>query len=82
MILDTLSESRLIQLKELLVVLADAIDNKPGARDLAQLAKQYRETLKEIDELEGSEPEHDEIATLLGGSDGVPGPIRKNITEI
>lgn len=82
MILDTLSESRLVQLKELLVVLADAIDNKPGARDLAQLAKQYRETLKEIDELEGSEPEDDEIAKLLGGADGLPGPVRKNIAEV
>ena len=76
MILDTLSESRLVQLKELLVVLADAIDDKPGARDLAQLAKQYRETLKEIDELEGGEPQDDEIAKLLGNSDGVPGSVR------
>ena len=56
--------------------------SKANSRSYAPLAKQYRETIKEIDELEGSEPENDEIATLLGGSDGVPGPIRKNITEI
>ena len=82
MLLDTLTESRLTQLKELLEILADAIDDKPGARDLSQLCKQYRETLKEIEELEGSEPENDEIAKLLGGADGVPGPVRKNNAEI
>ena len=79
---DSLTESRLFQLKELLAVLASAIDDKPGARDLAQLCKQYRETLKEIEELEGSEPEDDEIAKLLGGTDGVPGPVRKNNAEV
>lgn len=79
---DSLAESRLFQLKELLAVLASAIDDKPGARDLAQLCKQYRETLKEIEEIEGNESEEDEIAKLLGESNGVPGPVRKNNTEI
>ena len=53
--------SRLEQLKELLSILAETIDSKPGARDLAQLAKQYRETLKEIEELERSTDTDDEI---------------------
>ncbi len=79
---DSLAESRLFQLKELLAVLASAIDDKPGARDLAQLCKQYRETLREIEEIEGNEPEEDEIAKLLGESDGLPGPVRKNNAEV
>ena len=79
---DSLAASRLFQLKELLAVLASAIDDKPGARDLAQLCKQYRETLREIEEIEGNEPEEDEIAKLLGESDGLPGPVRKNNAEV
>ena len=57
--------SRLEQLKELLSILAETIDSKPGARDLAQLAKQYRETLKEIEELERSTDTDDEIGDIL-----------------
>lgn len=66
---------RLDQLKELLLILAKEIDDGPGARDMASLVKQYRETVKEIEELEGNEPKEDEIAKLLGG-DGVPGAVR------
>ena len=58
---------RLSQLKELRDILADEINSRPGARDLAQLAKQYRETLKEIEELEGNNVEEDEIEKLLKG---------------
>lgn len=56
--------SRLEQLKELLSILAETIDSKPGARDLAQLAKQYRETLREIEDIEGVETD-DEIGDIL-----------------
>lgn len=56
--------SRLAQLKELLGILAEAIDQRPGARDLAQLAKQYRETLREIEDIEGVETD-DEIGDIL-----------------
>lgn len=59
--------SRLIQLKALRDVLAAKINDDPGARDLAQLAKQYRETLKEIEEIEGGEHGEDEIEKLLNG---------------
>ena len=71
-------ESRLSQLKELLKVLAQAIDKAPGARDLAQLAKQYRETLKEIEELERGTDTDDEIGELLRQreADGEPGAVR------
>lgn len=53
------------QLKDLLETLADKINEDPGARDMAQLAKQYRETLKEIEELEGNDGAEDEIGKLL-----------------
>lgn len=58
---------RLTQLKALRDVLAAKINDDPGARDLAQLAKQYRETLKEIEEIEGGEHGEDEIEKLLNG---------------
>ena len=72
--------SRLEQLKELLSILAETIDSKPGARDLAQLAKQYRETLKEIEELERSTDTDDEIGDILRrrAADGEPGAVRPN----
>lgn len=57
--------NRLTQLKALRDVLAAKINDDPGARDLAQLAKQYRETLKEIEEIEGGEHGEDEIEKLL-----------------
>jgi DNA-directed RNA polymerase specialized sigma subunit len=50
--------------------------SKANSRSFAPLAKQYRETIKEIEEIEGSEPQDDEIAKLLGDSDGVPGSVR------
>ena len=43
---------RVAQLRELLKVLAKKLDSDPGSRDMANLAKQYRETLAEIEDLE------------------------------
>lgn len=78
--LEYLNDTRLAQLKALLEVLAASIDDKPGARDLAQLSKQYRETLKEIEEMEGATKDNDEIGELLAerAADGKPGAVRKN----
>ena len=78
--LEYLNDTRLAQLKALLEVLAASIDDKPGARDLAQLSKQYRETLKEIEEMEGVTKDNDEIGELLAerAADGKPGAVRKN----
>ena len=80
LMIGVLQQDRLTQLKALLEVLAAEIDDKPGARDLAQLAKQYRETLKEIEEIEGAEPTNDEISEILSerAADGKPGAVRKN----
>ena len=69
---------RLIKLRDILDAAINDCDSK---RDLAALSRQYRETIKEIEELEGSEPEDDEITKILGG-DGVPGPVRKNNAEV
>lgn len=77
-------ESRLSQLRELLAILAEAIDGKPGARDLSQLAKQYRETLKEIEELERGTDTDDEIGDILQRreADGEPGAVRPNRSAV
>ena len=78
--IEVLNQDRLAQLKALLEVLANEIDQKPGARDLAQLSKQYRETLKEIEEIEGTENTNDEISEILAerAAAGKSGTVRKN----
>ncbi len=60
------NDSREKQLKDLAEILADKINDDPGARDLAQLAKQYRETLKEIEEIEGASDGESEIDSIIG----------------
>lgn len=72
---------RVDQLNELLLILAKEIDDKPGARDMASLVKQYRETMKEIEELDNGEAE-DEITQILCQSDGCPGTVRKNRAKV
>lgn len=57
--------SRLEQLKCLRDIIADKINSDPGARDLAQLCKQFRETTKEIEEIEGASNGEDEIDRIL-----------------
>ena len=71
-------ESRLAQLKALLQILAETIDTRPGARDLAQLSRQYRETLAEIEEIEGAEQNDDDIEEILSAREaaGKPGAVR------
>lgn len=78
MIQDMIHESRVEQLKELLLILAKEIDDGPGARDMASLSKQYRETLAEIEAIEGDKSNEDEIQMLLTEreSNGKPGAIR------
>ena len=63
--LEKVNSDRLTQLKALLERLAVAIDGKPGARDLASLVRQYRETLREIEDIEGGIDESDEIQKIL-----------------
>ena len=70
--------TRLEKLKTLESLLSESLMGEAGARDLASLARQYRETLREIDELEGAEVDDDEITALLSNrkSGGKPGAVR------
>ena len=69
---------RLSQLIELRDKLATAIDECESMRDLAELSRQYRETIKEIEEIEGQGMNNDEIAEILTERDsmGKPGAVR------
>ena len=84
MISENLGKTRLAQLKALLEILATAIDAGPGARDLSQLAKQYRETLMEIEQIEGAEPSGDEISEILAdrAADGKSGAVRPRRAKV
>ena len=70
--------NHLEQLKTLATVLADAIDNCEDGQHLPQLTKQYRETIREIDEILGTEQEEDEIGAILSSreADGKSDTIR------
>jgi len=75
--------SRLTELKAAKRVLKRAIktaDEVDDLKSLAPLVKQYRETLRDIEELEGAQSNDDEIGALLAGreADGKPGAVRKN----
>lgn len=48
------------------------------SRSVAAIAKQYRETIKEIEEIEGADNGENEIEKILGGGNGVPGAVRKD----
>ena len=74
---EVVNNPRLEQLHALLKILAEEIDERPGARDMAQLSRQYRDTLREIEELEG-QAAPDEISKLLQkrAKSGKPGKVR------
>lgn len=75
--------SRLEKLKELERDLYELM-KKANSRSIAPLARQYRETLKEIEEIEGAENNGDEIAEILSGreADGKSGAVRKGRSGI
>lgn len=83
-VIELIHEDRLTQLRALLEYLAACIDELPGARDLASLSKQYRETLAEIEKLESKENHEDEISEILQDrkDSGRAGAVRKNRTAI
>lgn len=58
--------TRLDQLKQLALELAAQIDNPDDNHSMSQLARQYRETIAEIDYLEGDDAE-DDLDALLDG---------------
>ena len=77
------SETRLSKLKALAKVLAVSIDMAED-KSVAPLARQYRETIKEIEEIEGTESNDDKISEILSErkSDGKPGAVRKNRSRL
>lgn len=76
--------TRLQKLKNLAAVLAENIDSCEDARALPQLAKQYRETIREIEEIEGAEHHGDEIGAILAQrkADGKPGAVRPDRSAV
>ena len=70
--------SRLAQLKALAKVLAEGIDSCQDPRALPSLARQYRETIREIEEMEGAPSDDDEVGAILAQrqQDGKPGAVR------
>lgn len=74
----TARNDRLLQLKELAKVLAGSIDSCNDPKALPPLAKQYRETIREIEEIEGANDDGDEIGEILAEreNDGKPGAVR------
>ena len=69
--------TRLEKLKELEENLYNALHTCED-KSVASIAKQYRETIKEIEEIEGNSEQTDEIAQILGDRDGKPGAVRAN----
>ena len=58
-------DGRLEQLTMLRDILATSIDECESSRDLAALARQYRETIREIETIESGEDDGDEIASII-----------------
>lgn len=56
---------RVESLKELADILAQSIEECDSKRDLAALSRQYRDTLREIDEIEGGVEVDDGITVLI-----------------
>ena len=71
--------NRLTKLKELEARLLTAMD-EADERSLPAIARQYRETLKDIEEIEGAGNDGDEIGEILAerAADGKSGAVRKN----
>ena len=71
--------NRLEKLKDLEATLYAAMDGT-SVRELAAIARQYRETIREIEEIEGTAGDNDEIGEILAerAADGKPGAVRKN----
>ena len=69
--------TRLEKLKELETYLYEAMQTAEN-KELASIARQYRETLREIEEIESEKDNGDEIAAILSERDdeGKPGAVR------
>lgn len=57
-------QTRLEKLKELEANLYELMQHA-NSRSMASLARQYRETIREIEEIEGNDTDLDEIAQII-----------------
>ena len=71
--------TRLEKLKELESELKTLM-SKANSRSYAALCRQYRETIKEIEEIEGADNGEDEIAKLL--ADGESRAVRPDRSKV
>ena len=80
----TAKGNRLDKLKAVATILAIQIDACEDRKELPQLVKQYRETIREIEEIEGMADDGDEISEILTEREhnGEPGAVRKNRTKL
>lgn len=72
--------TRAEQLQIIAQRLAKAISQCKDDSKLAPLVKQYRETIRELDELKGAGHDDDDIGAILSqrAADGKPGAVRKD----
>lgn len=80
----TAKGNRLDKLKAVATILAIQIDACEDRKELPQLVKQYRETIREIEEIEGMTDDGDEISEILTQREhnGESGAVRKNRTKL
>ena len=80
----TVTKSQMEQMEQLAKVLAAGIDTCEDCRALPQLTKQYRETIREIEEIEGAKDDTDEIGAILAQRehDGKSGAVRTYRTGV
>ena len=73
--LERLENLALILAKQIDICAKDAVD---GPKTMPQLSRQYRETIKEIEEIKGMEKDDDEIGEILSArkADGKPDTVR------
>lgn len=74
---------RLNKLKELEAKLYTAMQSCEY-KELAAISRQYRETIKEIENVEGIKQDNDEVAKILAdrSNNGKAGAVRKNRTKV
>jgi hypothetical protein len=71
-------------IEKLEALAADLAGRLEGADDktAAGLARQYRETICEIERMKGMESKDDEIEELLSERDGKPGAVRQDRSTV
>ena len=78
-----MQRTRLDKLRELEADLYNLMQ-KANSRSIAPLAKQYRDTIREIDEIENVVMEDDEIEEIMQrrADNGDAGAVRKSRTKV